>query len=294
MSTNQERDDEDAAFEAGFDSVHQSPEAKAPADDAQPEAAAQPNEAAETPPQGTETTTEAKQEGDKPAEPPAVDPFAGLPKEVRDILARVPQMEQELAQTRRVANMVPALQSRLDKLASGSAATAQVPGRSRFESIERLRENGLPEIADALDELAELRTAGHDAAPVEQSPAPAADPVDPQMEVLDHVRPTWRDDVGDSDYQLWLSRQPAEYRDKVNTTTKARDILDSLDRFGAYRQQVTAATSTAQQIVSTRANRMAAAVTPQGDGRRAPSKALVEDDEEAGFNAGFAAVRGTR
>lgn len=298
MTTEQ---DEDKAFEQGFNSVT----AEAPDQDTPEPAANEPSapatQAADQP--TAAQTDEARADQPKPGESaePVVDPFAALPKEVRDILARVPQMEADLAQTRRVANMVPALQSRLDKLSQQSAADPAPGSRVRLERVQALREQGLPEIADALEELAAatMPKARDDDAPASggQPAAQAADPAaDPQQEVLDDLRPTWGEDLSSSDFQLWLARQEPAYRNEVQSTGKAAVILKALGKFDAFRQQAgnppTNTPTQARQPNAVRSTRMAAAVLPQGDGRR--SRVVIEDDEDAAFNSGFAAIRGTR
>jgi len=117
---------------------------------------------------------------------------------------------------------------------------------------------------------------------------PAADEANPQEEALTSVRPTWADDLISSDFQLWLARQPRDYQAQVQNTSKAGDILQALGRFDAFRQQ----TTSTQQLNQSRATRMAAAVTPQGDGRRQRPAQNDEDEEDAAMAAAFKAARG--
>lgn len=281
MTTTTEQD-EDLAFEQGFTDTHSEPAAE-------PKPA---TEQAEAEPPATDTpATAAPAAVDKPVEKPepVEDPFASLPPAVRDLLARVPALEARLEQTTRVANMVPALQSRLDKLNSQPAATTDpVPAKSRFAKVEALRQE-LPEIADALDEIVNDRHP----APAEpaQRPQPAPVVAEPtaQEDALSSVRPTWADDLVSSDFQLWLARQPQEFRAQVQNTSKAGDILTALGRFDAFRQQ----TTSTQQLSQKRTTRMAAAVTPQGDGRR-QRQAAPDDDEDAAMAAAFNKARGSR
>lgn len=274
MKTQQERD-EDLAFEQGFTSVTTDPADRPKAE--KPEA--------ETPdPEAQATAPEAVAKPDEKPEP-VEDPFASLPQQVRELLARVPALEARLEQTTRVANMVPALQSRIDKMNQAAPpATEQVPSKSRFAKIDAIRAE-LPEIAEALDEIVNDR---HPAP--EPQRQPAADPADtnPQEEALTGVRPTWADDLVSSDFQLWLAQQPADYRAQVAGTSKAKDILTALGKFDAYRAQ----TQSTRTLNQTRSTRMAAAVTPQGDGRRMPSRVAPEDEEEAAFAAAFNKSRG--
>lgn len=273
MKTQQERD-EDLAFEQGFNSVTTDPADKPEAE--KPEA--------ETPePEAPATAPEAVAKPDEKPEP-IEDPFASLPPQVRELLARVPALEARLEQTTRVANMVPALQSRIDKMNQAAPpATEQVPSKSRFAKIEAIRAD-LPEIADALDEIVNDRHP----APETRQPAAATAEANPQEEALTGVRPTWADELVSSDFQLWLAQQPADYRAQVAGTSKAKDILTALGKFDAYKAQ----TQTTRNLNQTRSTRMAAAVTPQGDGRRQPSRVAPEDEEEAAFAAAFNKSRG--
>ena len=279
------KQDEDLAFEQGFNATQAEPATDKPAAEKTAEAVEPP--ATEAPAAADNKPAAAEPAAKTEPEP---DPFASLPPAVRDLLARVPALEARLEQTTRVANMVPALQSRIDKLNSQAATTDQVPAQRKFAKVEALR-NELPEIADALDEIANDRHP----APAEQQPQqrqpvmPAASEANPQEEALTSVRPTWADDLISSDFQLWLARQPRDYQAQVQNTSKAGDILQALVRFDAFRQQ----TTSTQQLSQQRTTRMAAAVTPQGDGRR-QRPAPVEDDEDAAMAAAFNKQRGGR
>lgn len=285
MSTKPELDEEDAAMSEAF-ARHQSE----PAHEPKPEEAEAAAPAAKVPAAAEDESATAKA-GEKQPEP-AEDPFASLPPAVRDLLARVPALEARLEQTTRVANMVPALQSRIDKLNAQAATTDQAPAPRKYAKVEALR-NELPEIADALDEIVNDRQQPapppEPRQPVQPAPqTPQAPAADPHEEALTSVRPTWADDLTSADFQLWLARQPRDYRALVQNTSKAGDILQALGRFDAFRQQ---STST-QQLNQNRTTRMAAAVTPQGDGRR--QRQVIDDDEDAAMAAAFNQARGSR
>jgi hypothetical protein len=281
--TQQTELEEDLAFEQGFTDIA----------DAEPAATPKPEKAEVVEPPAADAAataapaTVAKVEAPAPVE----DPFASLPPAVRDLLARVPALEARLEQTTRVANMVPALQSRLDKLNSQPAATnTPVPTRGKFAKVEALRAE-LPEIADALDEIAaERHQAPADIQPAQRQPAhPDTSEPTAHEEALTSVRPTWADDLVSSDFQLWLARQPKDYQALVQNTSKSGDILKALGQFDAFREQ----TTSTQQLSQRRSTRMAAAVVPQGDGRRA-RPAVAEDDEDAAMASAFNKARGGR
>lgn len=269
MSTQEERDEieEDLAFKQAFNANT----GKA----ANETAIAMAEPVTPQPEQATAEQAVAVPDKDAPQEPEP-DPFASLPQAVRDLLARVPALEARLEQTTRVANMLPALQSRLDKMNQQAATESPSAPARRFAKVEALR-NELPEIADALDEIANDR-----------HPAPEPTKPEPRQEVqeqapegqaektLTFARPTWADDLNSSDFQLWLVRQPPAYQAQVKRTDEPGEILAALGKFDAARAQ----TTTQQQLTQTRASRMAAAVAPQGDGRRQRAATTPDEDEE--------------
>jgi hypothetical protein len=274
MTTSEQ--DEDLAFEQAFHAVT--------ADHADQEPAPKADTPEPSEPAAQATAAEAVAKPDKNAEP-EVDPFASLPPQVRDLLARVPALEARLEAATRMANMVPALQSRLDKLNQPAAIEpSSVPAGRKYAKVEALR-NELPEIADALDEIVADRHREPDPQAAPQQHAPDANP---HEEALTSVRPTWADDLTSSGFQLWLSQQPRDYQATVVSTNKAGDILAALGQYDVY----TARTQTTQQLNQNRATRMAAAVAPQGDGRRQRAQPTPEDEEEAAFAAAFNKARG--
>lgn len=278
MTTQEERD-EDQAFEQGFNT--------ATADAA--DEPTTPQVAEPAPPQQAATATaQAVATPDENSEPEP-DPFASLPPAVRDLLATIPAMRAEQEQLRRMANMVPALQSRLDKMIQpASPESPSAPAKSRFAKVEALR-NELPEIADALDEIANDRHPAPAAnQPEPRQQAPAQPQASPEERTLTIARPTWADDLTSSDFQLWLVRQPKDFQAQVQQTSEPGEILAALARYDANKSR----TTPTQQLNQTRTSRMAAAVTPQGDGRRQPSRAVPEDEEEAAFAAAFSKARG--
>lgn len=272
---------EDLAFEQGFNSIH--------ADPAQPTEAA-PAATEEAPePAAPATAPEAVAQPEKKTEPEP-DPFASLPPAVRDLLAAIPVLRADLESTKRIANMVPALQSRIDKLSQPAPATAPeavAPGKSKFAKVEAIRAE-LPEIADALDEIAADRQRAQEPPPAAPQPSQPQATSNPHEEALTAVRPSWANDLISSDFQLWLARQDQQFQTMVHRTNNAKDILDALGRFDAFRQQ----TTSTQQTTQARASRMAAGVIPTGNVRRAPPAPSQDDEEDAAFTAAFNTARG--
>lgn len=267
--------EEDSDLEEGFGSALPSQSNDSLGDDPAP--AAQPSQA----------SAEPAAKDPKPEEE-IVDPLAELPQPVRDMLADYQRMRVEFDGLKRTAGQVPALQARLDKMATAAPPPpAEAAPRRKLEKVEALRAQGLPEIADALEELSAAlpeTKAPPTASEPEKKASPPADNanVDMQTEMLDEIRPGWADTVFSNDYSLWLASQPAEFSQKVRTASKASVILDSLTKFDQWK----ARTQITQQAASDRQRRMAAAVTPRGDGR-ALARTHQVDDEDADLEAGF-------
>lgn len=282
MGLQNEEWDEDADMQAGFMSAQGAEEPKEKAEAAPKE---------ESPPEQASTDTPAaadEKKDDKP-EQPEPDPFASLPPQVRDLLARVPTLEQQYLaveqRARTAEGRVASLQSRLDKLSQPQHEEPQP--QKKLSARDAIRTD-LPEIAAALDELAaELPQRQQAVEQPTQQPAQRQQ-ADPQEEVLDQIRPSWGQELGSTDFQLWLARQPVQYRHQVATTTKAADILGALAAFDKFTRSHTQTNG----INEARQARMSAAVIPQGDGRRPSNRAPAEYDEEAEMAEGFRRAQG--
>ena len=290
INTN-EHDDEDAAFAAGFDNQPVAPAdevaaagSDAPTQAAKDDAQAAPSDAAASKSAADEAGTENKA--------PAVDPFDGLPQAVRDLLGKIPTLEtvtnEAMQRARTAEGRAAALQSRLDKMSNGNTAAEQAPARPQRNRIQALRDQGLPEIADALEELADAiptkpAKADEDqgkAQEAQQTPTKTDD--DPQTIALTIARPNWATEVVSSDFALWLTTQPAEFQQRIARTDKASDLMNALTAFDQRPKP---------QPTAPRASRMAAGVTPTGDGRRPAARGRTEDvDEDAAMEAGFRSV----
>lgn len=255
MSTENTETDLEAAFQGGFD-------------DGQP--ASQP--AAETPapsPEAVETPEEAA--------PDEVDELAGLPPKVRDMLTQLESLKQ-------AASLVPTLEHRL-RSAEGRVAALQKqvpaptpPAPPRLEAVERVRAE-LPEVVEAMEEYFQSRQAPKQEQPAEQEPeAPS---------ILAQEVPDWEQKVISTEFQQWIKAQEPAYRAKVESTTSEAVMLAAITKFDAHRQITAERQAAAQKAAQTRQARVAAAVVPNGAGRRAPS----EPDLEALFAQGFTSSR---
>ena len=111
-----------------------------------------------------------------------------------------------------------------------------------------------------------------------------------QIEALDDAHPTWREVTGAPDsktpYREWLTKQPAEYQQKLASTNSATVISNSIDRFTKDAAAAKAAEEAKpkEPPVSTRKQQLAAAAVTKGAGGRAPA-ATDDDDFEAGYNS---------
>ena len=118
------------------------------------------------------------------------------------------------------------------------------------------------------------------------------------MLALDESYANWREIVGAVDttqggtidqknpFRQWLATQDVAYQEKVNGTDSASTISTAIGKFLAFKSAAarSAETPATAPKIAARQDRIAAAITPKGDGGQpAPSKSA--DDE---FNAGFA------
>lgn len=270
--------DEDAEFEAGFSSIL--------TDQARTDPSDRPSTNAEQDPPAEAQGNEDKQadNGGEPAE----DPFASLHPAVRERLESVNRLAVELETARRQLGQIPALQSRIDKLAASVPREPAPP--QRLEKVEKLR-NELPEIADALDEIVSTLNNARDADPAQQdtlqrvAPADTAD-VDEAMTTLDEARANWRQDLMSTDFQRWLAGQPEARRTEVTSTKKPAVILRALREFDTAKPA-----PTNPQASAARTTRMASAAQATSGAARRGSRTVTDEDAE--FEAGFRSVRGT-
>lgn len=223
------------------------------------------------------------------AEPPVVDPFAGVPEPLKALVARIPQLEQDL---RSANGRLAALQRERARGAQPPAAPAQ---REPIPEVERLR-NDMPDVADAVNAAFERAMAP---APAPAAPAPAAqqddDPLSEEAKVLGALHPEWEEKILSTEFNLWLETQPANYRELVRGATSAAPIVHALNGYGQYTsrlqqqlQQQQAAAAEAARLQQQRQARVAGSATPRGAGRPAAQQVETEDDAFlAGFNSGL-------
>lgn len=287
--------DEDAAMRAGFDSTE---------DDQSGTGSLSTTTTTATPPAGQqETDPKAAAESGQSAQP-VVDPFEGLPEAARKLLAEVPTLQSQLAATeeraRRAEGQVRSLQGRFDKLNEAAPAPAPAPKLDKLQHARDTLGADMPEVVDALEELAALLPAqspppvAAPAAPAAPAQAPAAAPVQqthdvsPHMQALDQVRPDWFETMESTDLKLWLTTQSPDLQAAYRRAETAGDVLQVLGKFDEYRQGLKPAPSQADVQAAMRNSRVAAAVVPTGH-RPAPRGTRAMTEEEAmrqGFEQG--------
>jgi len=112
-----------------------------------------------------------------------------------------------------------------------------------------------------------------------------------QAEALSEEFPEWKQITapGDTEYRKWLTTQPPEYQERLNTTGSATVVARSIRQFqeaaavaAKAKAETDAKAKASDEAASKRKARLAEAVTERGQGGHAPGK--TEDDE---FNEGF-------
>jgi hypothetical protein len=267
---------EDAAFESGFTAEQQyaPPPADEPAVDADQTPAAA----------GTAAAAAPAAQGD--AANAAVDPYAGLPDEVRTQLARIPGLEHDVASNRgRVAALNRELESARGGKAAQASAAAAPATQERVEAVEKVR-GELPEVADAIEAAvaAALRKPAAQAQTSTQGQTTStgsSDEDDPEVATLASEYPAWADTMVSEQFKLWLTTQPSEYRSKVMASSSAAVVIGALGKFEVFKTQASAA----EQLAARRTGRAAAAAIPQGKAKPAATTSTMS--EEDAFNAGF-------
>lgn len=259
-----------SAFEGGFqtDDGHQRTAAAAP--EQKDEAADAPSKAAVTADDDT-------------------DPFAKFGPKVRELFAKIPEIEQE---NRSLRGRVPNLQRenedlkrRLAALESRTPEPAPTPpSNAAKDAIDKVR-NELPEVADAIEVAvreAFERTPAPPAAPAASPAAPAKTEEDGEAAILAQAHADWAPTMNSTEFKLWIATQPDDVRSVVMSTDKAAPVVEALSKFKEFKTRAAAPPPPARSD-----KRAAAAVTTRGN--PAPigdAEPTVEDAFMAGFNSG--------
>lgn len=300
---------ENAAFEQGFAqaSGQPSPTPAAPAADVveavaqdgaapaadhtekvtnQPEASNPPDDAQAPADQGSSNGLE--------DDPVVLDGFKR--SEVKRLLeqaSKVTDLEQQL---RKAHGKIGELNTRIQPKAPAQPAAPAHTAAPEFPQELKQFEQDFPEFATYAKALLQAQQPAAQAAPPAQeeqtvataaSPASAElDPVVIELAVMDRMHSGWREKVAGQEFSLWLAAQGQE----VQSAFAAADTAQAMAAvIGQFDQWEAAKAAQAQKHAKGK-QRLAAAVTPQGNAPQ-PQAALTEDQA---FEMGFNAIMGRR
>lgn len=249
-----------------------------------------------------------------PAAAPAAaeDHFAGLPEAARKVLSGVPQLENDLRETKgrvstlqrgfdeqkREADRLRAelAESRRVAAAPAPAAPAAAPTIAALELVR----GQLPEVASAIEEVVKAHMQPP-SPPVAAPPAPAAPAAAPtaaappadidqdSLSALTAYDEKWAVKLHSEDFNLHLMTLPANERQKIQTTDNAAVVIAALTKFdraqAAQREAVQAAQGGARDVGQRRSERVERAAQPRGAGAPPPpAQQSAEDAFLEGFN----------
>jgi len=301
---------ENAAFEQGFAqaSGQPSPTPAAPVADAveaaaeasaSPDASASTEEGADQPeasnhqPEGAQVP-EGQEGGDDLEDDPVV--LDGFKRsEVKRLLeqaSKVPDLELQL---RKAHGKIGELNSKFQTPAAQQAAPVHTAAPELPPELKQF-EQDFPEFAAYAKALFQAQQPAAQVAPPaqeEQTVATAASPasaeLDPlaiELAVMDRMHSGWREKVASQEFGLWLAAQSPD----VQTAFSAADTAQALAEVIGQFDQWSAAKAAQAQKHAKGKQRLAAAVTPQGNAPQ-PQAALTE---EQAFEMGFNAIMGRR
>ena len=265
----------------------------APAADHTEEGANQP-EASNLQPEGAQVPEGQGGGDDLEDDPVVLDGFKR--SEVKRLLeqaSKVTDLEQQL---RKAHGKIGELNTRIQpKAPAQPAAPAHTAAPELPQELKQF-EQDFPEFATYAKALLQAQQPAAQAAPPaqeEQTVATAAnhgqaelDPVVIELAVMDRMHSGWREKVAGQEFSLWLAAQGQE----VQSAFAAADTAQAMAAvIGQFDQWETAKAAQAQKHAKGK-QRLAAAVTPQGNAPQ-PQAALTEDQA---FEMGFNAIMGRR
>ena len=265
----------------------------APAADHTEEGANQP-EASNHQPEGAQVP-EGQEGGNDPEDDPVV--LDGFKRsEVKRLLeqaSKVTDLEQQL---RKAHGKIGELNTRIQpKAPAQPAAPAHTAAPELPQELKQF-EQDFPEFATYAKALLQAQQPAAQAAPPaqeEQTVATAAnhgqaelDPVVIELAVMDRMHSGWREKVAGQDFSLWLAAQGQEVQSAFAAADTAQAMAAVIDQFDQWE----AAKAAQAQKHAKGKQRLAAAVTPQGNAPQ-PQAALTEDQA---FEMGFNAIMGRR
>ena len=265
----------------------------APAADHTEEGVNQP-EASNHQPEGAQVPEGQEGGNDLEDDPVVLDGFKR--SEVKRLLeqaSKVTDLEQQL---RKAHGKIGELNTRIQpKAPAQPAAPAHTAAPELPQELKQF-EQDFPEFATYAKALLQAQQPAAQAAPPAQeeqtvataaSPASAElDPVVIELAVMDRMHSGWREKVAGQEFSLWLAAQGQE----VQSAFAAADTAQAMAAvIGQFDQWEAAKAAQAQKHAKGK-QRLAAAVTPQGNAPQ-PQAALTEDQA---FEMGFNAIMGRR
>ena len=214
-------------------------------------------------------------------------------KRLLEQASKVTDLEQQL---RKAHGKIGELNTRIQpKAPAQPAAPAHTAAPELPQELKQF-EQDFPEFATYAKALLQAQQPATQAAPPaqeEQTVATAAnhgqaelDPVVIELAVMDRMHSGWREKVAGQEFSLWLAAQGQE----VQSAFAAADTAQAMAAvIGQFDQWEAAKAAQAQKHAKGK-QRLAAAVTPQGNAPQ-PQAALTEDQA---FEMGFNAIMGRR
>ena len=214
-------------------------------------------------------------------------------KRLLEQASKVTDLEQQL---RKAHGKIGELNTRIQpKAPAQPAAPAHTAAPELPQELKQF-EQDFPEFATYAKALLQSQQPAAQAAPPaqeEQTVATAANPasaeLDPvviELAVMDRMHSGWREKVAGQEFSLWLAAQGQE----VQSAFAAADTAQAMAAvIGQFDQWEAAKAAQAQKHAKGK-QRLAAAVTPQGNAPQ-PQAALTEDQA---FEMGFNAIMGRR
>ena len=214
-------------------------------------------------------------------------------KRLLEQASKVTDLEQQL---RKAHGKIGELNTRIQpKAPAQPAAPAHTAAPELPQELKQF-EQDFPEFATYAKALLQAQQPAAQAAPPaqgEQTVATAANPgqaeLDPvviELAVMDRMHSGWREKVAGQEFSLWLAAQGQE----VQSAFAAADTAQAMAAvIGQFDQWEAAKAAQAQKHAKGK-QRLAAAVTPQGNAPQ-PQAALTEDQA---FEMGFNAIMGRR
>ena len=214
-------------------------------------------------------------------------------KRLLEQASKVTDLEQQL---RKAHGKIGELNTRIQPKAPAQPAAPAHTAAPELPQELRQFEQDFPEFATYAKALLQAQQPAAQAAPPaqeEQTVATAAnhgqaelDPVVIELAVMDRMHSGWREKVAGQEFSLWLAAQGQE----VQSAFAAADTAQAMAAvIGQFDQWEAAKAAQAQKHAKGK-QRLAAAVTPQGNAPQ-PQAALTEDQA---FEMGFNAIMGRR